>query len=82
MLRNLRLIAAQSSPLSALGQVDYREGWFAIVPKEGETGESPFQVHLSNNYLAEFPNRGWPAIEHWAERGLLKPVSGEHGART
>ena len=22
---------------------------------------------------AEFPNRDWPAIEHWAEKGLLKP---------
>ena len=26
-----------------------------------------------NLTLAEFPNRDWPAIEHWAERGLLKP---------
>ena len=40
MLRNFRLIAAQSSPLSPLGQLDYREGWFAIVPKEGEPGET------------------------------------------
>ena len=71
MLRNLRLIAAQSSPLSEAGQLDYREGWFAIVPKEGEPGESlcGIQVHLSDNNLASFPNRGWPAIEHWAERG-------------
>ena len=75
MLRNLRLIAAQSSPLSELGQLDYREGWFAIVPKEGETGESlcGIPVRLSDINLATFPNRGWPAMEHWAERGLLKP---------
>ena len=32
MLKNFRLIAAQSSPVSPLGQLDYREGWFAIVP--------------------------------------------------
>ena len=63
MLKNYRLIAAQSSPVSPLGQLDYREGWFAIIPKEGQPGES----------LAEFPNRDWPAIEHWAEKGLLKP---------
>ena len=34
MLKNFRLIAAQSSPVSPLGQLDYREGWFAIVPKD------------------------------------------------
>ena len=75
MLRNFRLIAAQSSPLSTLGQLDYREGWLAIVPKEGEPGETlcGIQAHLSDKYLAEFPNRDWPAIEHWAEQGLLKP---------
>ena len=33
MLKNFRLIAAQSSPVSPLGQLDYREGWFAIIPK-------------------------------------------------
>ena len=32
MLKNFRLIAAQSSPVSSLGQLDYREGWFAIIP--------------------------------------------------
>ena len=75
MLRNFRLIAAQSSPLSPLGQLDYREGWFAIVPKEGEPGETlcGIQTHLTDKSLAEFPNRDWPAIEHWAEKGLLKP---------
>ena len=40
ILKNFRLIAAQSSPLSDLGQLDYREGWFAIMPKEGQTGET------------------------------------------
>ena len=75
MLKNFRLIAAQSSPVSPLGQLDYREGWFAIVPKEGQPGETlcGIQVHLTDKSLAEFPNRDWPAIEHWAERGLLKP---------
>ena len=75
MLRNFRLIAAQSSPLSPLGQLDYREGWFAIVPKEGEPGETlcGIQAHLTDKSLAEFPNRDWPAIKHWAEKGLLKP---------
>ena len=33
MLRNFRLIAAQSSPLSLLGQLDYREGWFKLERK-------------------------------------------------
>ena len=75
MLRNFRLVAAQSSPVSRLGQLDYREGWFAIIPKEGQPGETlcGIQVHLNDKSLAEFPNRDWPAIEHWAERGLLKP---------
>ena len=75
MLRNFRLVAAQSSPVSPLGQLDYREGWFAIIPKEGQPGETlcGLQVHLNDKSLAEFPNRDWPAIEHWAERGLLKP---------
>ena len=75
MLKNFRLIAAQSSPVSPLGQLDYREGWFAIIPKEGQPGETlcGIQVHLNNKSLAEFPNRDWPAIEHWAEKGLLKP---------
>ena len=75
MLRNFRLIAAQSLPLSLLGQLDYREGWFAIIPKEGEPGETlcGIQAHLSDKSLAEFPNRDWPAIKYWAERGLLKP---------
>ena len=40
MLKNFRLIAAQSSPVSPLGQLDYREGWFAIIPKEGKPGET------------------------------------------
>ena len=75
MLRNFRLIAAQSSPPSDLGQLDYREGWFAVVPKEGDPGETRcgIQAHISDKCLAEFPHRGWPAIEHWAESGLLKP---------
>ena len=75
MLRNFRLVAAQSSPVSPLGQLDYREGWFAIIPKEDQPGETlcGLQVHLNDKSLAEFPNRDWPAIEHWAERGLLKP---------
>ena len=75
MLRNFRLVAAQSSPVSPLGQLDYREGWFAIIPREGQPGETlcGLQVHLNDKSLAEFPNRDWPAIEHWAERGLLKP---------
>ena len=53
----------------------YREGWFAIIPKEGQPGETlcGIQVHLNDKSLAEFPNRDWPAIEHWAEKGLLKP---------
>ena len=61
--------------MSPLGQLDYREGWFAIVPKEGQPGETlcGIQVHLTDKSLVEFPNRDWPAIEHWAERGLLKP---------
>ena len=52
-----------------------REGWFAIIPREGQPGETlcGLQVHLNDKSLAEFPNRDWPAIEHWAERGLLKP---------
>ena len=72
MLKNFRLIAAQSSPVSPLGQLDYREGWFAIVPKEGQPGETlcGIQVHLNDKSLAEFPNRD---CEHWAEKGLLKP---------
>ena len=67
MLKNFRLIAAQSSPVSPLGQLDYREGWFAIIPKEGQPGETlcGIQVHLNDKSLAEFPNRDWPAIEHW-----------------
>ena len=75
MLRNFRLVAAQSSPVSPLGQLDYREGWFAIIPKEDQPGETlcGLQVHLNDKSLAEFPNRDWPAIEQWAERGLLKP---------
>ena len=75
MLKNFRLIAAQSLPVSPLGQLDYREGWFAIIPKEGQPGETlcGIQVHLNDKSLAEFPNRDWPAIEHWAEKGLLKP---------
>ena len=75
MLKNFRLIAAQSSPVSPLGQLDYREGWFAIIPLEGQPGETlcGIQVHLNDKSLAEFPNRDWPAIEHWAEKGLLKP---------
>ena len=75
MLKNFRLIAAQSSPLSPLGQLDYREGWFAIIPKEGQPGETlcGIQAHLSDKSLVEFPNRDWPAIEYWAEKGLLKP---------
>ena len=75
MLRNFRLIAAQSSPLSPLGQLDYREGWFAIVPKKGEPSEilCGIQAHLTNKSLAKFPNHDWPAIEYWAEKGLLKP---------
>ena len=75
MLNNFRLIAAQSSPLSPLGQLDYREGWFAIIPKEGQPGETlcRIQAHLTDKSLAEFPNRDWPAIEYWAEKGLLKP---------
>ena len=56
----------------SLGQLDYREGWFAIVPKEEQPGETlcGIQAHLNE---AEFPNRNWPAIEHWTEKGLLKP---------
>ena len=75
MLKNFRLIAAQSSPLSSLGQLDYREGWFAIIPKEGQPGKTPcgIQADLSDKSLAEFPNRDWPAIEYWVEKGLLKP---------
>ena len=73
MLKNFRLIAAQSSPVSPLGQLDYREGWFAIIPKEGQPTLCGIQVHLNDKSLAEFPNRDWPAIEHWAEKGLLKP---------
>ena len=74
-VKNFRLIAAQSSPVSPLGQLDYREGWFPIIPKEGQPGETlcGIQVHLNDKSLAEFPNRDWPAIEHWAEKGLLKP---------
>ena len=40
MLKKFRLIAAQSSPVSPLGQLDYQEGWFAIIPKEGQPGET------------------------------------------
>ena len=60
---------------SDLGRLDYREGWFAITPKEGQTGETlcGLQVHLSDDNLVEFSHRGWPAIEVWAEQGLLKP---------
>ena len=36
MLKNFRLIAAQSSPVSPLGQLDYREGWFAIIPRANQ----------------------------------------------
>ena len=58
MLKNFCLIAAQSSPLSPLGQLDYREGWFAIIPNEGQPGETlcGIQAHLSDKSLAEFPN--------------------------
>ena len=75
ILKNFRLIAEQSSPLSDLGRLDYREGCFAITPKEGQTGKTlcGIQVHLSDDNLVEFPDRGWPAIEVWAEQGLLKP---------
>ena len=50
MLKNFRLIAAQSSPVSPLGQLDHREGWFAIIPKEGQPGETlcGIQVHLND----------------------------------
>ena len=34
---------------------------------------SGMPVHLNDKSFAEFPNWDWPAIEHWAERGLLKP---------
>ena len=53
MLKNFRLIAAQSSPVSPLGQ-------------------------LNDKSLAEFPNRDWPAIEHWAEKG--NRMCGKHAA--
>ena len=70
MLRNFRLIVAQSSPLSPLGQLDYREGWFAIVPKEGEPGETlcGIQAHLTDKSLAEFPN----VIGRQSSTGLKK----------
>ena len=58
---------------SEVGQLDYREGWNAIVLQEGKPGESlcGIQMHLSDNNLATL---SWmAAIEHWAERGLLKP---------
>ena len=29
--------------------------------------------YLSDMNLARFPNQGWPAVEYWAEQGLLKP---------
>ena len=50
MLKNFRLIAAQSSPLSCLGQLDYRESWFAIIPEEGQPGKTlcGIQAHLSD----------------------------------
>ena len=69
ILKNFRLIAEQSSFLSDLGRLDYRKGWFAM------TGETlcGLQVHLSDDNLVEFSHCGWPAIEVWAERGLLKP---------
>ena len=75
MLRNLRIIAAQPVHPAKVGHLDYREGWFAIVPSKGEPEESlcGIQVHLSDNNLARFPKRGWPAIEYRAEHGLLKP---------
>ena len=75
MLMNFRSIAAQSSPLSLLGQLEYREGWFTIVPETGEPGKTlcGIQAHLSDKSLAEFPNRDRPAIEYWAEQGLLEP---------
>ena len=82
MLKNFRLIAAQSSPVSPIGQLDYREGWFAIIPKEGQPGETlcGIQVHLNDKSLAEFPNRDWPAIEHWAENFfLLRAPFGQYG---
>ena len=61
ILKNFRLIAAQCSPLSDLGRLDYREGWFAITPKEGQTGETlcGLQVHLSDDNLVEFSHRNW-----------------------
>ena len=70
ILKNFRLIAAQSSPLSDLGRLDYR----VITPKEGKTGETlcGLQVHLSDT-LVEFFHRDWPAIEASAKQGLLKP---------
>ena len=85
MLKNFRLIAAQSSPLSPLGQLDYREGWFAIIPKEGQPGETlcGIQVHLSDKSLAEFPNIG---IGQQSSTGLKKDfwnrMCGKHGAPT
>ena len=75
MLKNFCLIAAQSSPVSSLGQFDCREGWFAIIPKEDQPEETlcGIQVHLNDKSLTKFPNRDWPAIKHWAEKELLKP---------
>ena len=79
MLKNFRLIAAQSSPVSPLGQLDYREGWFAIIPKEGQPGETlcGIQVHLNDKSLAEFPNRDWPAIDFFFF--LLRAPFGQYG---
>ena len=42
------------------------------TPPRGES-LCGIQVHMSDINLATFPNRGWPAIEHWAERAPLKP---------
>ena len=41
-----------------------------LQPRETLCG---IQAHLSDKSLAEFPNCDWPAIEYWAEKGLLKP---------
>ena len=50
MVKNFRLIAAQSLPVSSLGQLDYREGWFTIIPKEGQPEETlcGIQIHLND----------------------------------
>ena len=62
MLRNFRLVAAQSSPVSPLGQLDYREGWFAIWPMPvGQIGNS---APMSRRLNRESPCEA---------RGLLTP---------